>query len=382
MSLTRKKLADQIEKLKTEIGKIQIVTITVNEKKYKFTYKNIYQLGKGTFGVVMLIKCIDFYPEMKKEMLSINQDEVITQNKDEMINTNEKNIKEEKLPWNSSDDIILQKYALKIVYVDNRYKNRELEVLKYLNHKNVIKLFGHFSSEETEAGLFIHLILEFVPFSLAELITQDKIITNPRKNGEINYYDYKTIKQKYDIRKLYKGALLGLEYMHSLNICHRDIKPSNLMVTRSGELKISDLGSAKKIYKGSKNIAYVCSRPYRPPENLLGYDNYNLKIDIWSLGCSFAEVFTKKCIFFMFDKQNPMENILSVIKVSEDDMKIINQEMELKKPPNPIGLKNFIKSFQEDADDELIEVIEKSLIFSSRKRLSARNLLKLSYFKD
>ena len=75
--------------------------------------------------------------------------------------------------------------------------------------------------------------------------------------------------------------------MHQLNIAHRDIKPDNILVNiLTGKVKLADFGNAK-IIKNSNNHVHVCNIKFRAPELLLGCTNYDTKIDIFSLGCTF-----------------------------------------------------------------------------------------------
>lgn len=81
---------------------------------------------------------------------------------------------------------------------------------------------------------------------------------------------------------------------------HRDIKPDNILVTEDLEVKICDFGLSRSIKceKKEKKVRRKSSdqcftRYYRPPEVILGNEEYDEKVDIWSLGCSLSEVFQK-----------------------------------------------------------------------------------------
>ena len=89
--------------------------------------------------------------------------------------------------------------------------------------------------------------------------------------------------------------------MHSANIIHRDIKPSNILATENCEICFCDFGLARKIEdaeeeddKNSNHLTeYVVTRYYRAPEVMLSSHVYSSAIDMWSLGCSFAELLTR-----------------------------------------------------------------------------------------
>lgn len=93
----------------------------------------------------------------------------------------------------------------------------------------------------------------------------------------------------------------GCQYLHANWVLHRDLKPANIMVTSSGEVKIGDLGLARmfqkplhSLYSGDKVVVTIW---YRAPELLLGSRHYTPAIDMWALGCIFAELLSLRPIF-------------------------------------------------------------------------------------
>ncbi len=116
----------------------------------------------------------------------------------------------------------------------------------------------------------------------------------------------KNITREYKQFFLYQ-ILRGLKYIHSAGIIHRDIKPQNLLVNKDCDLKICDFGLAtiknEKINKNYELTNYVVTRWFRAPEILLKYNekNYDSQIDLWSVGCVFAELYLKKVLFGQAD---------------------------------------------------------------------------------
>ena len=159
-------------------------------------------------------------------------------------------------------------FAMKKILLNNAYENREFDILKSLNHPNIITLHyafteSAFSAEES----FLNLVMDHIPETLLKVI---------------KHYTSRDYQVPSVLIKLYSYQLLrGLGYLHSLEICHRDIKPQNLLIDTSHHiLKICDFGSAKKIIPGENNISYICSRYYRAPELIFGTNDYTNAVDI------------------------------------------------------------------------------------------------------
>ena len=94
--------------------------------------------------------------------------------------------------------------------------------------------------------------------------------------------------------------LKGLAYLHSKNIIHRDIKGANILISKDGIVKLADFGLARILYPNNRNYKYtnrVVTLWYRAPELLLGTQSYNDTVDMWSMGCVFAEMFLGKVLF-------------------------------------------------------------------------------------
>lgn len=101
-----------------------------------------------------------------------------------------------------------------------------------------------------------------------------------------------------ETKTLMLQIISGANYLHDNWIIHRDLKTSNLLLNNRGEIKLADFGMAR--YTGNprpKLTQLVVTLWYRAPELLLGIDEYGFEIDVWSLGCIFAELLTKEPIF-------------------------------------------------------------------------------------
>lgn len=103
------------------------------------------------------------------------------------------------------------------------------------------------------------------------------------------------------IRSIIYQILQGCEYLHTNWVMHRDLKPANIMVTNKGQVVIGDLGLARifrepsvPLYNGDKVVVTIW---YRAPELLLGGRHYTPAVDMWAVGCIFAELLSLRPIF-------------------------------------------------------------------------------------
>ncbi|XP_077253616.1 shaggy-related protein kinase epsilon isoform X2 [Tasmannia lanceolata] len=168
--------------------------------------------------------------------------------------------------------------AIKKVLQDKRYKNRELQTMRLLDHPNVVSLKHCFFSTTEKDELYLNLVLEYVPETVYRVAKHYSRANQRMPLIYVKLYTYQICR--------------ALAYIHGgIGVCHRDIKPQNLLVNpHTHQLKLCDFGSAKVLVKGEPNISYICSRYYRAPELIFGATEYTTAIDIWSVGCVLAEL--------------------------------------------------------------------------------------------
>ena len=122
--------------------------------------------------------------------------------------------------------------AIKKALQDKRFKNRELQIMKMVDHPNIVRLKHCFYSTTEKDETYLHLVLEFVPDTVYR-ISEHYAKNNQRMpNIFVKLYAYQMCR--------------ALQNIHRAGICHRDIKPQNLLVnTETHQLKLCDFGSAK-----------------------------------------------------------------------------------------------------------------------------------------
>ncbi|XP_046886545.1 glycogen synthase kinase-3 beta-like isoform X3 [Hypomesus transpacificus] len=193
-----------------------------------------------------------------------------------------------------------EQVAIKKVLQDKRFKNRELQIMRKLDHCNIVRLrYFFYSSGDKKDEVYLNLVLDYVP---------ETVYRESRKYSRAK----QTLPTLYI--KLYMYQLFrSLAYIHSYGICHRDIKPQNLLLDPDGGvLKLCDFGSAKQLVRGEPNVSYICSRYYRAPELIFGATDYTSSIDVWSAGCVLAELLLGQPIF---PGDSGVDQLVEIIKV-------------------------------------------------------------------
>jgi len=267
----------------------------------------------------------------------------------------------------NSDDIL----AIKRVFQDKRYHNRELEILKELNHPNIINLRHYFYTKgKNESEIFLNCVTDYLPQTLSRILS-------------INYQSRNQLEPF--IAKLYAyQMLLSIKYIHSIGITHRDIKPQNILVDqKTNKIKLCDFGSAKKLIPGQKSLAYICSRYYRAPELIFGSTNYDSQIDVWSMGCVISELVLGRPLF---PGSTPSDQLVEIIKIlgtpTKDDIISMNPQFQEQKFP-PIKPTPWEKVFRNrKIPDHFIDLISKLLVYNPKVRLTAEKALEHIYFDE
>jgi len=248
--------------------------------------------------------------------------------------------------------------AIKKVLQDKRFKNRELQIMRRLDHCNIVSLLYFFyTSGEKKDEIYLNLVLEFIPETVYKVARQ-----------------YSKQKQTIPVLfiKLYMYQLFrSLAYIHSNGICHRDIKPQNLLLDpESGILKLCDFGSAKHLVRGEPNVSYICSRYYRAPELIFGATDYTTNIDVWSAGCVFAELMLGQPIF---PGDSGVDQLVEIIKVlgtpTREQIKEMNPNYTEFKFPQ-IKAHPWPKVFRARTSPEAIDLVSGLLEYTPSARIT------------
>lgn len=174
--------------------------------------------------------------------------------------------------------------ALKKVRFDNfqpesiQFMAREISILRRLDHPNIMKLEGIITSRMSNS---IYLVFEYMEHDLYGLISSPQVKFS---DAQVKCY--------------MKQLLSGIEHCHQHGVIHRDVKASNILVNNEGILRIGDFGLANILNPKDRQqlTSHVVTLWYRPPELLMGSTSYGVTVDLWSVGCVFAELLFRKPI--------------------------------------------------------------------------------------
>ncbi|KAL1686434.1 kinase-like protein, partial [Schizophyllum commune] len=242
-----------------------------------------------------------------------------------------------------------------------------------------ITLLRHFAGHENITGLIdVDAITPdfnelYVPMEadLHQIIKSGQTLTNEH----VQYFLYQVLR--------------GMKYIHSASVIHRDLKPGNLLVNADCELKICDFGlsrgyDANPDENTSHHLTeYVATRWYRAPEIMLAFRRYNTAIDVWSIGCIFAELLLGKPLFkgkewYSVDQLNKILDVLGspdefvISRIGSEKAQAYVRSLPYK-PRVPFN--KVIPS----ADSQAVDLLTKMLAFDPSDRISVVDALAHPY---
>ncbi|KAJ1562979.1 regulator of ime2 [Cladochytrium tenue] len=316
-------------KLSNEPDSTKVVTVSASDGKtgepFELSYTNNKVIGNGSFGVVFQARLL-----------------------------------------HSGEPV-----AIKKVLQDRRFKNRELQIMRLVAHRNIVGLRAFFySNGEKKDEVFLNLALEFVPETLYR--------------ASRHYTKQKQTMPIFNVKLYMYQMLRSLAYIHSLGICHRDIKPQNLLLdAAAGVLKLCDFGSAKILVTGEPNVSYICSRYYRAPELIFGSTNYGVCIDIWSTGCVMAELMLGQPLF---PGESGVDQLVEIIKVlgtpTREQIKSMNENYTEYKFPQ-IKACPWSKVFRgRPTTPESLDLLNKMLEYTPKLRITAIEAMTHPFFDE
>ncbi|MQM20229.1 hypothetical protein Taro_053245, partial [Colocasia esculenta] len=179
----------------------------------------------------------------------------------------------------------------------------EIVMLMFLNHENIIRLKEIAMSPDVKYKGSAYMVFDYMEHDLFGLVMQ--------KDAQFSVPQ---------IKCYMKQLLKGIQHCHDNEVIHRDIKSSNILVNNEGYLKLADFGLACMFpEEGGDLTDTVVSLWYRAPELLLGERQYGSAIDMWAVGCIFAELLVRVPIFVGIDEKHQFDLICQTCGTPDED---------------------------------------------------------------
>jgi len=263
--------------------------------------------------------------------------------------------------YEAIDTINNRHVAMKKMRIENKDEGipitalREMCILKHLNHENVVQLYEIIQDVDK-----IVLIFEYADLDLKMYIDKEKGIKNIKLIQDFTYQ-----------------ILNGLNYCNINRIIHRDLKPQNLLLKLSEmKLKLCDFGLSRMFSLPMGKMTHeIITLWYRPPEVLLGIENYTTKVDSWSIGCIMAEMITGKPLFPGDSEIGQLFKIFQIMGTPNEDtwpgitkLKDYSFSFPQWKPKK---LKDLFPNFDKDG----LDLMERFLQMDPDKRITIKDAM-------
>jgi mitogen-activated protein kinase 1/3 len=242
---------------------------------------------------------------------------------------------------------------------DGKRVLREIAMMRFFNHENLLP------------------IIDILPPLKGFQEFRDVYVVTPLMDVDMNVVlRSRQVLEENHMQYFVYQILRGLKYLHSAKVAHRDLKPANLVTNISCELKIIDFGLSRSVNVPFSELTdYVITRWYRPPELLLENTSYTTEVDIWSVGCIFAEFYNRKPLFPGKNTIDQLKMICTAIgKPPADIVEHPSALQKLKDMPN--GTMNLEQLVPKLTNSTGIDFLKKMLVLDPRKRPSAEEMLK------
>ncbi|KAJ7523784.1 hypothetical protein O6H91_18G062600 [Diphasiastrum complanatum] len=276
--------------------------------------------------------------------------------------------------------------ALKKVRMDNEKEGfpitaiREIKILKKLHHENVIKLKeivtskGPEKEDQAKPGNSDNNIYKGSIYMVFEYMDHD--LTGLADRPGMRF----TVPQ---IKCYMKQLLTGLHYCHVNQVLHRDIKGSNLLIDNNGNLKLADFGLARSFSNDQNGVLTnrVITLWYRPPELLMGSTRYGPAVDMWSVGCIFAELLNAKPILPGKNEQEQLSKIFELCGTADESTwpGVSKLPWYHKYKPDRF-MRRRVREVFKHFDRHALDLVERMLTMDPTKRIAAKDALDAEYF--
>jgi cyclin-dependent kinase len=238
---------------------------------------------------------------------------------------------------------------------------REISLLKELQHPNIVRLCDVIHTERK-----LTLVFEFLDYDLKKMLDMHEKGLEP---GTTMSYLYQLFR--------------GIAYCHQHRVLHRDLKPQNLLINRRGDLKLADFGLARAFGIPVRSYTHeVVTLWYRAPDVLMGSRKYSTPVDIWSVGCIFAEMVTGRPLFPGSTDADQLQKIFKLLGTPDETIWPTIHELPDWKTDYP----HFDQRPMEEVVTTLmplgLQLLMSMLQYDPTKRITGKAAMDDEYFAD
>ncbi|KAH8389491.1 cyclin-dependent kinase 1 [Drosophila serrata] len=238
---------------------------------------------------------------------------------------------------------------------------REISLLRELKHENIVCLEDVLMEENR-----IYLIFEFLSMDLKKYM--DSLPADKYMETDL-------------VRSYLYQITSAILYCHRRRVLHRDLKPQNLLIDKNGLIKVADFGLGRSFGIPVRIYTHeIVTLWYRAPEVLLGSPRYSCPVDIWSIGCIFAEMATRKPLFQGDSEIDQLFRMFRILKTPTEDIWPGVTSLPDYKNTFPCWSNNQLTNQLKNLDANGINLIQKMLIYDPVHRISANDVLQHPYF--
>lgn len=277
---------------------------------------------------------------------------------------------------------------------------REISLLKEMNDPSIVRLLNIVHAD----GHKLYLVFEFLDLDLKKYMEalpvsqggRGKPLPENSRGGRID-----TLGMGPEVVRSFMRQLVeGIRYCHAHRILHRDLKPQNLLIDKEGNLKLADFGLARAFGVPLRTYTHevgdsrthptissltdiqVVTLWYRAPEILLGGRQYSTGVDMWSVGCIFAEMVTRKPLF---PGDSEIDEIFKIFRIlgtpTESEWPGVTSFPDFK-ASFPKWSRQDIATVVTNLDDEGLDLLDALLVYDPAARISAKQAILHEYFQD
>ncbi|KAI5844380.1 kinase-like domain-containing protein [Morchella snyderi] len=241
---------------------------------------------------------------------------------------------------------------------------REISLLKEMSDPNIVRLLNIIHAD----GHKLYLVFEFLDLDLKKYM--EAIPQNMGLGRDM-------------IKRFMSQLVEGVRYCHAHRILHRDLKPQNLLIDKEGNLKLADFGLARAFGVPLRTYTHeVVTLWYRAPEILLGGKQYSTGVDMWSVGCIFAEMQTRKALFPGDSEIDEIFKIFRLLGTPDEDTWPGVTSFPDFKSSFPQWAKVDVDRMVPGLDPAGYDLLEAMLVFDPAGRISAKQACHHDYFME